>query len=179
MRSEQELRRIIREQLQLSVTQHDHGWRTPVLASVDEDGMPQARTVVLRDADATAQHLVVYTDQRSPKVSAFVLRPQAMLVFWSKALQWQLRVAADIRVETDGSRVEDAWHRVRQTRAASDYLSPLAPGSPAAADCGERAKQHALAIIIASVRSIDWLELSAKGHRRALLTRDECKWLVP
>jgi pyridoxamine 5'-phosphate oxidase len=179
VRSEQRLRKIIWEQLQWAVTHHDHAWRTPVLASVDGDGIPQARTVVLRDADATAQHLVVYTDHRSPKVAAFALRPQAMLVFWSKALHWQLRVAADIRVETEGRLVEDAWHRIHQTVAAADYLSLQAPGSPAQAYCGERAEHHALGIIIASVRSIDWLELRAEGHRRALLTHDEFNWLAP
>ena len=112
MHSEQELQQLIWEQLQQAVSERGHAWRTPVLASVDEQGMPQARTVVLRDADAEAQRLVMYTDHRSPKVAEFVRRPQSLLVFWSKELSWQLRVTADIKVETEGAEVQEAWDQI-------------------------------------------------------------------
>ena len=99
---EHQLRLSIWERLQEAVTSRESAWRTPVLASVDSHGMPQARTVVLREVDPVAQRLVIYTDHRSPKAVAFADRPEAVLVFWSKALGWQLRVAVDVRVETRG-----------------------------------------------------------------------------
>ena len=41
------------------------------------------------------------------------------------------------------------------------------------------ATDHHLAIICATVQSIDWLELSRAGHRRALLSEGAVQWLVP
>jgi len=179
MHTEQELQQLIWEQLQRAVTDRNHAWRTPVLAGVDEQGLPQARTVILRGADAEAQRLVMYTDHRSPKVAEFALRPQAVLVFWSKELSWQLRLAAEIQVETEGTIVEAAWDQVQSTGAAADYLSTQAPGSPIQANDGKFTEPHALGVIIASVQSIDWLELTRQGHRRALLSGDGMQWLTP
>lgn len=177
--SEHELRGSIWEQLQEAVTSREHTWRTPVLASVDDQGLPQARTVVLREADAVNRRLLIFTDHRSPKAVALASRPEAVLVFWSKALSWQLRVSVDVRIETGGRLVEEAWNRICRTGAAADYLSPQAPGSPIQLESAEIVDEHALGIIIAHVRRIDWLELSAQGHRRALLTDDDFQWLAP
>ena len=177
--SGRELRPAIWEQLQQAVEQRGHEWRTPVLANVDADGLPQARTVVLRGVDMAERSLFVYTDHRSPKVAAVDSRPQAVLVFWSRMLSWQLRVSADLRLETGGAEVEAAWDRIRDTAAASDYLSLDAPGSPLREAAQDNAGQHALGILVARVCSMDWLELSAAGHRRAILSEDDLQWVVP
>ena len=179
MDTEAKIRRAIWEQLERAPTDRHHAWRMPVLANVDEHGSPQARTVVLREALEESQRLLVYTDGRSPKALALHAKPDSVLVFWSKALSWQLRVSLRARIETRGSMVEEAWETLRHTAAAADYFSPLAPGSLMPTPCGETAEQSSFAIIVASVLSIDWLELSAEGHRRALLTPKEFQWLVP
>ncbi len=176
---DRELRQSIWEQLQQAVDERGHEWRTPVLANVDADGLPQARTVVLRGVDTRERSLFVYTDHRSPKVAAIGSRPQAVLVFWSRALSWQLRVSVDLRLETNGPEVEAAWNRIQDTAAASDYLSLEAPGSPLREAAQASAGQHSLGILVARVRSMDWLELSARGHRRAMLTEDDLQWTVP
>jgi hypothetical protein len=100
-------------------------------------------------------------------------------VFWSSVLNWQLRVMAEVSVEIDGARVQRAWDQVRQTAGAGDYLSLGAPGSPLGQRPGDRAERHALGILAAKVTSIDWLELSSGGHRRALLQGERLQWLVP
>lgn len=179
MDSEAKLRRAIWEELAAAVTDRGHAWRTPVLANVDEQGAPQARTVVLRGVLEQQQRLLMYTDYRSPKAVALASNSAAVLVFWSEALRWQLRVSVEARVETASVRVDEAWEAVRCTAAASDYLALQAPGSPLYAATGERAEQPAFAVIIASVRSIDWLELDRAGHRRARFTADTFEWLVP
>ena len=177
--SEDKLRRSIWQQLEQAVTCREHAWRIPVLANVDGRGLPQARTVVLRGVDATSQQLRIFTDHRSPKALAFASRPQAVLVFWSGVLSWQLRVVVDVRIETGGPLVDEGWERLSRTAAAADYLSTQAPGSPIQSDSTQSAGEHALGIMIAHVRSIDWLELSAQGHRRARLTDEDFQWLVP
>jgi hypothetical protein len=173
------VRQTIWRELQRATMNRNHAWRTPVLATVDRSGMPQARTVVLREADQMKQSLAVYTDHRSPKVMELVGCPRAVFVFWSSVLNWQLRVMAEVSVEIDGGRVQRAWDQVRQTAGAGDYLSLEAPGSPLGQRPGDRAERHALGIIAAKVTSIDWLELSSGGHRRALLQGERLQWLVP
>ena len=87
-----EIRHRIWMELGRATQDRHHAWRTPVLATTGEDGLPHARTVVLREADANTAHLRFYTDGRSAKVSQLSYRPDALLVFWSKRLNWQLRV---------------------------------------------------------------------------------------
>lgn len=155
------------QELQRATVDRHHEWRTPVLASVDADGLPQARTVVLRRADAEARALTCFTDARSPKCADLQARPRAALVFWSQRLGWQLRITADARVATDGPAVQAAWERVRPSAAATDYLMPRAPGAPLDdTTTGPAGERHHLAIVQLEVRAIDWLELHRDGHRR-------------
>ena len=193
---------------QLVRASHDrhHEWRTPVLASTGLDGTPQARTVVLRRADAARGQLCFYTDRRSPKVHELRASPVASLVFWSRRLNWQLRLRVRIEVLEDGPVVESAWAAVGQSHSAGDYLSASAPGDPILAAamprCAEatlageeledspaasvtpepgglQGSSHFLAVLVATVESIDWLELSRAGHRRALFADGSAQWRVP
>ena len=174
---------------ELTRAPHDrhHDWRTPTLATqgIDQCG-PQARTVVLRHADASLWTLRVYTDGRSPKCSELVAQPLAQLTFWSKRLNWQLRVSAMATVDFDGEQVKTAWERIRQSRSSADYLSSVPPGhiqpsgEPAAETPGDSLLGHHLAILNFKVSSMDWLALSQDGHRRARLKPDGLlEWLVP
>ena len=174
---------------ELARAPHDrhHDWRTPVLATQGLGGSgPQARTVVLRHADASQWRLQVFTDGRSPKCAELRAQPLAQLSCWSKRLGWQLRVAVQARVHLDGALVASAWDRVRQSPSASDYTSHLAPGSakhePAlhSADQAATPPAHHLAVLDFQVVALDWLSLDRDGHKRAKLTPDGVlQWLVP
>ncbi len=179
---------------ELARAPHDrhHEWRTPVLATQGLGGEPQARTVVLREADAASGTLTVFTDSRSPKCAELAAQPAAQLVFWSARLGWQLRVPVRALVLTTGEAVVEAWSRVRQSRAAADYLSAEAPGSPlavaGAAVAGTvsvvsspaSADAHHLAVLQFQSRDLEWLELHRDGHRRALIGRaGDIQLLVP
>jgi hypothetical protein len=174
---------------ELTRAPHDrhHEWRTPVLATqgIEQSG-PQARTVVLRHADATLWTLRSYTDARSPKCSELTSQPLAQLTFWSKRLNWQLRVSALATVEFDGEQVNAAWERVRQSHASADYISVFPPGhiKSSVKDPEEKKsnaqREHHLAILNFKVSSMDWLALGKDGHRRARITPDSVlEWLVP
>ena len=185
LQTEAEIRQRIWTELQRATQDRHHEWRTPVLATVSPDGLPQARSVVLRQADAKLGSLQIYTDGRSPKVAEISAQPALMLVFWSKRLNWQLRVQAKALVEHTGSAVDAVWARVSQSPAVGDYLSASAPGDslPAsdAATAGklEGQQSHHLSIVTAQVQAIDWLELSRDGHRRAVFQADAWEWRVP
>ncbi|WP_296509603.1 pyridoxamine 5'-phosphate oxidase family protein [Rhodoferax sp.] len=177
-----EIRQRIWQELQRAVQDRHHEWRTPVLATVDAHGAPQARTVVLRQADARQTELQFFTDKRSPKVAELEAPPSVALVFWSKRLSWQLRIQATATVQGSGPEVDGVWARVSQSPAAGDYLSANAPGAawnPDATDPAPDHSQHHLAIVTLRVQNIDWLELARTGHRRAVFTADQWEWRVP
>ena len=57
---------------------------------------------------------------------------------------------------------------------------PRVGGSgPPGHDASPQRHHHHLAVVVADVLSIDWLELSRAGHRRARLTMRGLQWLVP
>ena len=182
MQTAADLRQRIWTELERAVADRHHAWRTPVLATVDNTGLPDARTVVMREADARRGCLCVYTDARSPKVAQLFAQPHAMLVFWSQALNWQLRVLVSVTTHLGGPEVDAAWGRVGQSAAAGDYLSPVAPGSvlpPEPAPSPNASPMHHLAVLNAQVQEIDWLELARTGHRRARFCQDTWEWLAP
>jgi hypothetical protein len=110
-------------------------------------------------------------------------QPKSVFVFWSSRLGWQLRVSVNFTLLSKGPLVELLWNEVKESPAASDYLSSFAPGTPLA-QSNNKTKDEALdtshfAVLNAQVLEIDWLELARTGHRRARLTADSWEWLVP
>lgn len=182
IQTDQEIRQRIWVELQRATHDRHHEWRTPVLATIGPDGLPEARTVVLRHAEAGPACIAFYTDHRSPKVAELVATPRASFVFWSKRLSWQLRVRAHVSVQSSGPQVDEAWERMRQSPAAGDYLAAAAPGAPlpdASAPPAAAGSHHHLAVVVAQVLEMDWLELARTGHRRAVLTDTRFQWRVP
>lgn len=180
--TELEIRERVWVELEQAVHERQHGWRTPVLATVDIDGTPNARTVVLRHVDTALQQLQFYTDCRSPKIAELMDQPGAMLVFWSKSLSWQLRVRVEIAIQTTGAQVDTVWNQISQSTAAGDYLSIHAPGDALAIGQAVPVNEtdiHHLAILVAWIKEIDWLELSPSGHRRASFCANRWKWRTP
>lgn len=185
-----EIEQSVWKELQRAPLDRHHAWRTPVLATADAEGLPDARTVVLREVDADDGRLVVYTDTRSAKIAQLEARPHAVLVLWSAGLGWQLRCKVRCTVHRSGLAVSSRWERVRQSPSAHDYLSPLPPGEALPADGGpiapdpQAARQQpvehtAFGAIDAQVLAIDWLELHREGHRRARFEGAKAVWLQP
>ena len=186
LQTPEEIRPQIWKELGRASLDRHHEWRTPVLASTGADGLPDARTVVLRQVDAGGGRLTFYTDSRSPKVTQLQTQASAVLVFWSARLSWQLRVRVTCSVITSGPELEALWQGVNQSAAAGDYLSPLAPGAVlrqgGAADAetvNAPVPAHSFALLRAQVLQMDWLELSREGHRRAQLGATTWAWLTP
>ena len=175
-------------QLQRAGVDKHHEWRSPVLVTndlADEESnrWPAARTVILRCVYLNTKQLIFYTDSRSPKVQQLLANPNAMLVFWSKRLSWQLRVKVTFNVQTEGELVEKTWVVVKQSPSAGDYLSKQAPGEPlinisTLSDRMQIAKP-CFAILTANVIEIDWLALNRAGHQRAKINAQGCQALAP
>ncbi len=173
-----EIEAAIWRELGLAVRHKKHAWRLGVLATVD-GGAADARTVVLRDLEAASRTLLIYTDPRSPKARQLAACPQGMLVLWSAALGWQVRLRVALALETSGLRVSSRWARLKLTPAAQDYLSPLPPGSPLETPIPRRESREHFALLAAQVQAVDWLELHAQGQRRARFDATGAAWITP
>lgn len=175
-----QIRQRIWHELARATQDRHHEWRTPVLATVGQDGAPSARTVVLRETDAHLAQLSFFTDGRSDKVAELATQPHAVVVFWSKRLSWQIRARVVIAIHTKGPVVDAVWKRVGQSVSASDYLSTSVPGSAlVATGPNDLLCDHQLVVLGAQIQEIDWLELAKGGHRRARFNTESWEWLTP
>lgn len=168
---------------------------TPVIASVDGDGLPQARVMVLRKADPASATLRLHTDARSPKVAQLDGKPVAVLAY-HPAEQVQLRLAGTARVLTEGEAVDGIWNQ-STLFARRCYLAEAAPGTPLPGPSSGlpawiEGQQPTPAQIIPAranfatlwieVRRIDWLHLANSGHRRAVFRAEDGwagAWVAP
>lgn len=76
-----------------------------VLATVDAGGMPNVRTVLLKDVDAphiTDRGFVFYTNFESAKGRELLANPKAALLFYWKSLERQIRIRGPVSLATHG-----------------------------------------------------------------------------
>ena len=177
------IRDQIWRELSRATKDRHHAWRTPVFATTTTDGVVNARTVVLRAVDRKANQLQIYTDARSSKAEEITKQKNAIFVFWNKKLNWQLRVRVNVNLSSSSPEVQRIWQQVKQTAGASDYMGTSAPGTHIASETqlekpNDLQSTH-FAVITADVMEIDWLELASSGHRRAKISLDSWKWLIP
>ncbi len=168
------------QELTRAVHDKHHEWRTLVLATVggtSDEPSADARNVVLREVNASAKQLTVYTDSRAEKAQQLAEHPYGTIVMWSRRLGWQLRCRVRLSLQTSGLAVSSRWESLKLSPAAQDYLSPLAPGMPLSGASAVLSKRHHFAVITAEVVSIDWLELHREGHRRAVFGDQPATWL--
>ncbi len=168
-------------QLVRGVPDTRHGFHWPVLATVDGEGAPSARVVVLRAAEPDAGELVFHTDRRAPKVEQVRRRASVALTFHDGRRKLQVRVRAAAAVHVEGPAYEAGWQRIG-SGSRRCYLAPRPPSTPAAA-CSANLPPHLVgkvptaeeaeagrarfAVVVCAVTSLDVLELGRLGHRRA------------
>jgi len=168
---------------------------TPVIASVDEHGLPHARVMVLRKADSATATLRLHTDARSPKVAQLNRKPVAVLAY-HPAEQVQLRIAGTARVLTYDEQVEGIWNQ-STLFARRCYLAEHPPGTPLPGPSsglpawieGQQPTAEQIgparanfATLWVDVTAIDWLHLANSGHRRAVFRADDGwagEWVTP
>ena len=168
---------------------------TPVVCSVDADGLPQARVMVLRKANPEDGTLRFHTDARSPKVTQLDGGAVAVLAY-HPADQVQLRLAGTARILTDGATVDGIWD-ASTLFARRCYLAEHPPGTPLPGPGsglpawieGQQPTPEQIvparenfATLWIGVTSIDWLHLANSGHRRAVFRAADGwagSWLAP
>lgn len=162
-------------------------FHTPCLGTVDADGAPVLRTVVLRGFDPAARRIRIHTDLRSGKAAELRANPAVALHGYDAAAQVQLRLSGTATVHAADEVADAAWAASRPFSRRC-YATPDAPGTacatPPEAPTDEAAgRPHFAAVLIAFDR-LDWLWLCADGHRRARFAwaadgAPAATWLVP
>ncbi|KAF0280096.1 pyridoxamine 5'-phosphate oxidase [Spiribacter aquaticus] len=155
--------------------------RHPTLATIDANGWPQVRTVVLRGADRAASQLRVYTDRKAGKVAELAAAPRASLHVWDQTAHLQIRVMAEAVVHT-GTAVESIWSGL-SAHAQRCYGFQPASGLAItdALDYAVWPQPEDFAVIELNVVYLEALHLGHR-HRRAGFDRSQdwaAQWLVP
>ena len=153
-----------------------HPFRHASLGTVDAQGLPQVRRVVLREATRFPASLGFYTDVRSPKVAELRARPAASLLFWDAGRRWQVRASTSVVLHHH----DDVTQRValKAPPSALEFLTVSeAPGSAQLAPAPLRSDVlspelawERLVVARAAVTSLDVLQLHDDGPLRALYT---------
>jgi len=168
-----------------------NAFHMPALATVDADGSPQVRTVVLREADPATGTLRFHCDRRSAKAADIAATGRAALHGYDEASKIQIRVSGTANLHTDDAVADAAWDGSRIMSRTCYGIAP-APGTtlpagdaytqPADGADLDLARPNFCAVVVTATR-LDFLFLDRRGHRRAGWVRDGAgwtgRWLAP
>tara|TARA_B100001142_G_C13926183_1_gene497412 strand:+ start:20 stop:619 length:600 start_codon:yes stop_codon:yes gene_type:complete len=177
-----------------AVTNRGSPFRIPVFMCAHQNEI-DGRIVVLRKSDRKNNLLQFHTDFRSPKVEIIKKNNKASLLFYDKEEKIQLRVKVDCVVNNQNSITEESWKKTQHISRRC-YLTDSPPGTSSehptsgmiskledfdfTMDQSEEGYKN-FTVIQCKIKSVEWLYLAAKGHRRAKfdLENNKDNWLVP
>ena len=155
------------------------------------------RIVVLRGIDKKDKKIWFHTDIRSNKIKILKLNPIGNLLFYDKSEKIQLRISGTVKINYLNNFTKKAWKKtVHMSRQC--YLGDKSPGSDVSIPTSGLTEKidnlkysieesengyKNFCVIETYIKSIEWLYLAAKGHRRAYFSFKnnllEKKWLIP
>jgi pyridoxamine 5'-phosphate oxidase len=155
--------------------------RHPVFATVSADGLPEARTVVLRAASRAEGTVEVHTDAGSGKVASLQARPVAQLMIWDEPCKLQIRVSTTVKIAS-GEEVAGRWTQIPDGSRMSYGASPP-PGTVIdhAHAYTKLASPERFTVLTCKIVEIELMQL-AEIHRRAVFRASEDWngwWWVP
>ena len=190
-----EIEKKIWSLLSNAVKDRSSEFRTPVFIcgnGKDLDG----RVVVLRKADHQDKFIQYHSDIRSSKIKKIKKNPSCSILFYGKEEKIQLRVKANCEINYDNDITKESWIKTGHI-SRKCYLVSNGPGTvsdkPTSGldnkfDNFDFTKEESEAgyknfcVIKCRIKSIEWLYLAAKGHRRLLINFEAEKkfnWLIP
>jgi pyridoxamine 5'-phosphate oxidase len=177
-------------------------FHTPTIATVDANGRPHARTVVLRAATRDARAVRFHTDLRSAKMAHLKHSDRICVLAYDPVSKIQLRIDGCAALHVDGALADTAWKATRPMSRLT-YAADTPPGAaievpmtlPASQlamieEAGEEALDHMQRVgrenfcaVVVMIESIEWVLLMPQGNRRALFSWPrgalDAKWLQP
>jgi pyridoxamine 5'-phosphate oxidase len=170
----------------------------PVVASIDGDGNPSQRVMILRECNWAAASLRFHTDLRSDKISQINAQSAASVLIYDTEAKLQMRLSGKLSLGSKDE-ADTAW-KASTEFARRCYMTQSAPGSAANAPVsglpdwieGKQPNEEQLqdaranfAIVNFVFDKIDWLYLANNGHRRVKFVRGgdsndwQGCWLIP
>jgi len=166
------------------------GFHTPAVATVNAQGAPAVRTVVLRRFEPAERMIAFHTDMRTRKPKEIAANAHIGVHFYDAGRKLQLRADCIARLEHGTDLARAAWDASRAMSRAC-YAQAVPPGDPLEHP-GDYAQVTPLddedafanfAVVRATILRLEWLYLSSKGHRRALFDWRsgalKSMWLAP
>ena len=178
-----------------AVNDRNSEFRTPVFICGNDNDL-DGRVVVLRKADEKNNFIQYHSDIRSSKIEKIKKNPNCSILFYGKKEKIQLRVKAECKINYNNDITKESWEKTGHI-SRKCYLVTNGPGTlstkPTSGldnkyDNFDFTKEESeegyknFCVIRCEIKSIEWLYLAAKGHRRALLNLSGSKkftWLVP
>ena len=155
------------------------------------------RIVVLRGVNEKEKKIWFHADVRSNKVKILKYSPRATFLFYDKIEKVQLRISGETKINYQNDTTEKSWKKTAHM-SRQCYLGDKAPGSDFSTPTSGLTEDvdnlkytiedseigyKNFCVIETFIKSIEWLYLAAKGHRRAYFSLQnnslEKKWLIP
>ena len=153
------------------------------------------RIVVLRKSDQQNSLVQFHSDIRSDKIQKLKKNPNAAMLFYDKEEKIQVRLKVECTVNHNNNVTKESWSKTQHI-SRKCYLVDNGPGTESdiptsglkpeldnfefTMEQSEEGYKN-FTVILCKVKSIEWLYLAAKGHRRARFNLETNKdtWLIP
>lgn len=178
-----------------AVKNRESEFRTPVFICGNKSDL-DGRVIVLRKADKENRFLQFHSDIRSSKIKKIKENSNCSILFYGKKDKIQLRLKVIAEINFKNNITKESWEKTGHI-SRKCYLVTNGPGSvsekPTSGldskfDNFDFTKEQSeegyknFCVIKCKIKTIEWLYLAAKGHRRALINFEGSKkftWLVP
>ena len=178
-----------------AVKNRESEFRTPVFICGNKNDL-DGRVIVLRKADKENRFVQFHSDIRSSKIKKIKENSNCSILFYGKKDKIQLRLKVIAEINFKNNITKESWEKTGHI-SRKCYLVNNGPGSvsekPTSGldskfDNFNFTKEQSeegyknFCVIKCKIKTIEWLYLAAKGHRRALINFEASKkftWLVP
>ena len=177
-----------------AVTNRSSQFRIPVFICGDQKDF-DGRIVVLRKSDQSNNLIQFHSDIRSDKIPKLKNNKKASMLFYDKEEKIQVRLKVECTINHENEITKESWSKTGHI-SRKCYLVDNGPGTESPTptsglkpeldnfeftmEQSEKGYKN-FTVIQCKIKSIEWLYLAAKGHRRARFEIDNNKeyWLVP
>ena len=162
---------------------------TPALATIDNNNLPQIRSVVLRSINRQKREICFHSDIRSSKISDLNNNKDASFLIYDPKNKFQIRLLTAIEMYHNDPISIQAWNNLKPMSKIC-YQVSQAPGTQLsdpfeATNTPERNNEGRdnFVVLVGKILEVEWLYLHHKGHRRAkfnwLNNNWNSGWLTP